>query len=146
MLTMETNKPKKGKAKEVNRIQKQRPYTDHLRHTKIKSERCQKIRRFLKRQSAQTGRDLEDILSQSLSRHEVKFPNNLNLRIFLDIFILQVAKIIQLQSQHVSPENYVPSGLVSPPQETVEVKEEPQDEDNQVRFISIFYINLDTIP
>ena len=41
---------------------------------------------------------------------------------------LQVAQIIQLQSQLVTPDNFVPSGLVSPSHEDVEVKEESQDE------------------
>ena len=53
---------------------------------------------------------------------------------------MQVAKIIQLQSQRVTPENYVPFGLVSPPHEMVEVKEEPRDVDNQVRFKFTFHI------
>ena len=57
----------------------------------------------------------------------------------MKLFVLQVAQIIQLQSQCVSPENYVPSSLISPPHEAVEVKEEPQDEDTQVRIIFTSY-------
>ena len=40
--------------------------------TKIKSQKCRKIRKFLKRQCDQMGRGLADVLSQSLSRREVR--------------------------------------------------------------------------
>ena len=73
MENMEASTSKKGNAREVRRRQSQMPHAAHLKQTKMKSERVKKIRNILKRQCAQTGRDLADILSQSLSRHEVKW-------------------------------------------------------------------------
>ena len=53
-------------------LQGLRPFKVNLKNVKITRERCEKIRRFLRRQSRNSGRSIGDILSQSLTPREVR--------------------------------------------------------------------------
>ena len=127
---MENNKSKKKMHKKV----KDR---EHLQNTKITSERCKKIRKFLKRQCVQTGQDLGHLLGQSLSRCEVqrflkawtcmKTSHPINTT-------LQVAQIVQHQCEHKTLDNNVPVALL-PTDPKVEIKVEAYDEESQIEKV-----------
>ena len=93
--------------------------TEGLEKKKILLARRHKIRRFLKRQSLQTGRTVADLISQSLTKDEA-------------------ARAIALILERVSPTD--PSGSIFPPPEAVEVKEEPQS--SQVCYSSQHDVNF----
>ena len=79
--TMKSTKPKnkvikkklKKKLKHLhNEKGNGKPYSRNLNHTKITNTQLDDIKSFLKRQEKITGRSLEDLLAQTLSRDQVK--------------------------------------------------------------------------
>ena len=52
-----------------------RTFKVRLKNVKMGRERCEKIRKFLQRQSDKLGRPIGDILSQSLTPREVSLQN-----------------------------------------------------------------------
>ena len=78
--------------------------TDGIKNKKILESRRSKIRQFLTKQSRQTGRDVADLISQTLTKDEI-------------------ARILHLMLDRVSPVD--PTGSIfPPPEEEAEVKEE----------------------
>ena len=78
--------------------------TEGIENKKILDSRRSKIRQFLTKQSQQTGREIADLISQTLTKDEV-------------------ARALHLMLDRVSPAD--PTGSIFPPPEA-EVKEEPQ--------------------
>ena len=125
---MENKKPKKKMRKKVKCL-------EHSKNAKITIERCKKIRKFLKRQCAQTGQDLAHLLGQSLSRCEVRFFSMDKYENSLISTILQVAQIVQHQCEQKTLDNDIPVGLVST-EPKVEIKVEAHDEENHCEMVS----------
>ena len=143
---------KKRKKKVVKRLDKARstapqlhglsPFYGPLKNVKMTKERCQKIRRFLDQQSRNTGRSIGDILSQSISHREVSFQNIHSSYLYKiaekQCYIrfnnsLQAAQLNQHLFEQTSPDPDKPSGLISPPPGAQPVvKDEPDDESNEV--------------
>ena len=79
--------------------------TEGLKNKKVLKSRRTKIRKFLTKQSRQTGRGIADLISQSLTKDEF-------------------AMGLQLMLERVTPSDS--TGSIFPPPEAAEVKEEPQ--------------------
>lgn len=79
--------------------------TEGLKDKKILDSRRTKIRQFLTKQSRQTGREIADLISQTLTKDEA-------------------ARVLHLMLERVSPAD--PTGSIFPPPEAADVKEEPQ--------------------
>lgn len=79
--------------------------TEGMKNKKILDSRRNKIRQFLTKQSALTGREIADLISQALTKDEV-------------------AKALHLMLERVVPPD--PSGSIFPHRDEAEVKEEPK--------------------
>ena len=66
-------RPKKKGTMKAKQLQGKKPDNLNLMNSKITEERRNVIRKFLKRQSAKTGRHWADLLAQSLYTDEVRF-------------------------------------------------------------------------
>ena len=78
-VAMDKKRKKKVTINRIDKTMSKGPQLQGYRPFKVKlsfkmsREHCEKIRRFLKRQSANSGRSIANILSQSVSPREVSF-------------------------------------------------------------------------
>ena len=70
---MENDEPKKKSTKKMVKCLRGKPYSRNLNTTKITQAQLDIIKRFLEQQERLSGRKLEDLLAQTLSRDQVKF-------------------------------------------------------------------------
>lgn len=66
-------KTKKARKRNTESLKGSRPFTKRYKYAKIHTDRCQRMIRFLKQQSRLTGLPIANIVSQSLSRRQVRF-------------------------------------------------------------------------
>ena len=118
-----------------------KPFAKRYKYAKICTERCERILRFFKHQSRLTGIPVTYLVSQSLSRRQVrieslheKWPENWGYFgrcgvWFQWIISLQVGEVVQLQLEGAAynPNPDEPFGLL--PDVKEELKEEPKGED-----------------
>ena len=125
----------KTKKKPVKRLDDRPKDRRRRRYTAIMPEHYEKIRKFLKEQSAHTGRSIADLLSQSVTQREVSWQNIIFVvtvltSIFEHPFSFQAARFNQLLFEQIThnPDPDKPYALTFPPLPQVVVKEERQDE------------------